>query len=113
MPMPKPVSASPPSWRTPISRDGSIDSNPVHVPSRPDWSRATSVSAAARLPPLPRTSADLVRTTIACDFAASSSPPSAGAFIRTPRRPAAAIARSMSVAIGSLSFGVTTSSPAP
>ena len=119
---PKPVSASPPSWRAPISRLGVSapppSVSPRHVPSSPSRSRVTAASAAARLPlpsAPPRTAAEVVRTPIASVFTASSTPPSAGAFTSTPRSPAAAIIRSMSVSIG-FAFspsGIRVSVPAP
>ena len=123
---PNPVSASPPSWRTPISRRGlSVPvpiSRPRHVPSSPSRRRVTSAVAAARLPPaLPPVASEEVRTPIASVFTASSGPPSGGASTTTPRSPAAAIMRSMSVSSappspGSASgagSGVSVSVPTP
>ena len=64
---PKPVSASPPSWRTPISAEGVSTETPAsrtgYVPSKPSLSLVTSASDAAR----PRTASVEVRTAIASD----------------------------------------------
>ena len=113
---PIPVSASPPSWRNPISKLGTSAPPPLSAtgrePSRPSRSRVTFASDPARLPAADSTLADVVRTTMPSVVTASvrpSSPPST----TVPRAPAAAIERSMSVSIPGLPSGVTVRSPEP
>ena len=73
--------------------------NSAPDPFEPSRSRVTSASDLARLPAFERSDAEVVRTTIASEVAASSGPPDASASTNRPRRPSAAIARSMSVSM--------------
>ena len=115
---PKPVSASPSSWRMPTSRDGVSswppNARPRQLPSSPSRTRVTPAVAASS----PDVFSEDVRTTIASEVPASSKPPSDGASTATPRTPRAAIMSSMSVRRGATAFpspssGVSVSMPAP
>ena len=65
MSAPKPVSASPPSWRNPTSRLGVSTASPPRPngrdPSSAKRTRVTSACDASRFPPLPDTASVLVR----------------------------------------------------
>ena len=90
--MPVPVSASPPSWRTPTSSDGVNAPEPVsklREPSTRSRTRLASACAPARFPPLPLTASELVRTQNASDLSATVSPPGSFGESTSPRSPIA------------------------
>ena len=110
---PKPVSASPPSWRNPTSARGTSEapssSATVQLPSSPSRSRVTSASEAAR----PSAFSEDVRAHMASETSASAGPPSAGASTSLPRKPAAAMRQSMSAVMAAPVSGVSVISPSP
>ena len=116
MSIPAPVSASPPSCRSPSSTLGVRDSRPASVkprePSRPVRKRVTAASVAARLPSGLSTPSIAVPTQNTSALNASSKLPEPPAT-SSPRVPAAAIAIDRSLSSAGPASGVSSRPPFP
>ena len=109
---PKPVSASPPSWRAPTSSFGTTvppRTLKAQLPSRPNRSRVTAASTDAR----PSTRSDVVRAQSASDTSARPSPDPLAGLTRSPRAPAAAMVQPMPASMRFAFPGVSAISPEP
>ena len=114
--MPAPVSASPPSCRSPTSTRGVNDTRPPGVyarePSSPVRKRVTAASAAFNRPAGPSAPSIDVPTHSASVLNASSKPP-APPVTSSPRVPAAAIAIDRPLSRAGAPSGVSTMPPVP
>ena len=115
--MPVPVSASPPSCRSPTSTLGVSDSRPPTVkprePSSAVRTRVTPACEAFRRPAAPSTCSVPAPTHSASALNASANPPVVREPISSPRVPTAAIAIDMPVSSAAPPSGVRLSAPVP
>ena len=115
--IPAPVSASPPSCRSPISTLGVSDTRPPTVkprePSSAVRTRVTPASDALNRPAAPSTSPVPAPTHSASALNASANPPVAREPISSPRVPAAVIAIDRPVSSVAAPAGARLSAPVP